>query len=148
MSEHREAPPDAQPIRGSVGLRLPDEATGRPLSRRAQAALPLATVGAGMLVRRVIVRPPDVVFVKGVVEASDGLAAVFAEQGGELVVASPPEREAELWELLADLEAELGAEVTSPSTCPPPGPPVTMGGDPPCPPARPVTALGERGQEP
>ncbi len=85
-----------------------------PLSRRAQAALPLATVGAGMLVRRVSVRPPDVVFVKGVVEASDGLAAVFAEQGGELLVAAPRERAAELGELLADLEAELGARVVAP----------------------------------
>jgi Domain of unknown function (DUF4911) len=84
-------------------------ATRPSLSRRAQAALPLATVGAGMLVRRVSVRPPDVVFVKGLVEASDGLAAVFAEQGGELLVAAPPERAAELCELLADLEADLGA---------------------------------------
>jgi hypothetical protein len=80
-------------------------------ARRAQAALPLATVGAGMLVRRVSVRPPDVVFVKGLVEASEGLAGVFAERGGELLLAAPHEREAELVELLADLEAELGARI-------------------------------------
>jgi hypothetical protein len=65
-----------------------------------------------MLVRQVSVRPPDVVFVKGLVEASDGLAAVFAEQGGELLIAAPPERAAELAELLADLVTELGARVT------------------------------------
>lgn len=106
MSEHAEAPRDAQPIHGSGSLRLP-----RTMSRRAQAALPLATVGAGMLVRRMRVRPPDVVFVKGIVEASDGLAAVFAERGGELLLAAPPEREAELRELLTDLAAELGAPV-------------------------------------
>lgn len=78
-------------------------------SRRAQAALPLATVSAGMVVREVSVQASSVVFVKGVVEASDGLAAVFAERGGDLWLATPPGREAELDELLADLEAELGA---------------------------------------
>ena len=104
MSEHAQAPHDAHSIHGSDGLPLPGT-----LSRRAQAALPLASVAAGMLVRRMIVRPPDVVFVKGIVEASDGLAAMFAERGGELLLATPHEREAELGELLADLEAELCA---------------------------------------
>jgi hypothetical protein len=116
MSEHAQAPHDARPIAErkarSGGLPLPAPQTpgqGAALSRRAQAALPLATVAAGMLVRRMIVRPDDVVFVKGVVEASDGLAAMFAEHGGELLLATPHEREAELAELLADLEAELCA---------------------------------------
>lgn len=80
-------------------------------SRRARKALPLDTAGAGMFVREVSVRAPDVVFVKGLVEASDGLAAVFAERGGELYLATPHGREAELDELLADLEAEIGARV-------------------------------------
>ena len=61
-----------------------------------------------MVVREVSVQASWVVFVKGVVEASDGLAAVFSERGGELWLATPPGREAELDELLADLEAELG----------------------------------------
>jgi hypothetical protein len=81
----------------------------REMSRRARAALPLSSVGAGMLVRRVSVRPEDVVFVKGVIEASDGLAGVFAERGGDLLLAAPLERAAELGELLADLEVEVGA---------------------------------------
>ena len=80
-------------------------------SRRARAALPMATAGAGMAVRAVSVRAPDVVFVKGLVEASDGLASVFAERGGELLVATPHGREAELSELLADLEVEIGARL-------------------------------------
>ena len=63
-----------------------------------------------MLVRRLQVRPADVVFVKGVIEASEGLAGVVAEQGGDLLLAAPRERESELAELLADLEAELGAQ--------------------------------------
>ena len=100
MSEHRELPHEAPSI--------------RTLSRRRQAALPLASVSAGMLVRRLRVPPADVVFVKGVVEASDGLAGVFAERGGDLLLAAPHEREGELLELLADLEAELAARPRPP----------------------------------
>ena len=51
-------------------------------------------VGEGMVVSRVVLRAPDVVFFKGVVEASEGLAAVFAESGGDLTIAAPAEREA------------------------------------------------------
>jgi hypothetical protein len=45
-----------------------------------------------MVVRRVVLRAPDVVFLKGVIEASEGLAAVFAESGGDLTIAAPAER--------------------------------------------------------
>jgi hypothetical protein len=62
-----------------------------------------------MVVRRIVMRARDVVFFKGIVEASDGLAAVFAEHGGDLVVASPVTRAAELDALLDDLCPELGA---------------------------------------
>jgi hypothetical protein len=102
------------------GARQRDEnsPTGRraPASRgRARAALSPAAAGAGMLVREVSVRPPDVVFVKGLVEASDGLCAVFAERGGDLFLCAPRGREAELDELCADLEAEVGARLREPS---------------------------------
>jgi hypothetical protein len=66
-------------------------------------------VGEGLVVRRVVLRARDVVFFKGVVEASEGLAAVFAERGGDLTVAAPRERAAELDEVLRALCAELGA---------------------------------------
>ena len=66
-------------------------------------------IGEGMTVRRVVVRAKDVVFFKGVVEASEGLAAVFAEHGGDLTVAAPVERATELDALLDDLCAEVGA---------------------------------------
>jgi hypothetical protein len=85
------------------------------MSRRAQAALPLATVGAGMCLRWVRVTPKDVVYVKGLFEASDGLASVFAERGGDLLIAAPPGREGELAEMLSDLEAEIGARVAAAS---------------------------------
>jgi len=65
-------------------------------------------VGEGMVVRRIVLRARDVVFFKGVVEASEGLAAVFAERGGDLTVAAPFERERELDEVVDALCAELG----------------------------------------
>lgn len=66
-------------------------------------------VGEGMVVRRVVMRARDVVFFKGVVEASEGLATVFAERGGDLAVAAPAERAGELDALLDELAGELGA---------------------------------------
>ena len=65
-------------------------------------------VGPGMVVRRVLVASPDVVFVKGIVEALEGLAQVFAVQGGELTLAAPSDRAAELDAVVDDLCAELG----------------------------------------
>jgi hypothetical protein len=64
-------------------------------------------LGEGLVVRRLILRARDVVFFKGVIEASEGLAAVFAEHGGDLSVATPEGREQELDAVLADLCAEL-----------------------------------------
>jgi hypothetical protein len=68
-----------------------------------------------MIGRRLIVRAKDVVFVKGVVEAHDGLAHVFAEHGGDLTIMAPEDRREALDELVADLARELDgivAEVT------------------------------------
>jgi hypothetical protein len=64
-------------------------------------------VGEGMVVRHVVMRARDVVFFKGVVEASEGLAAVFAERGGDLAVAAPADRARELDALLDELAKEL-----------------------------------------
>jgi len=61
------------------------------------------------VIRHVIVPSRDVVFFKGVIEAHDGLAAVFAERGGDLIVAAPVERAGELDGVLEDLCAELSA---------------------------------------
>ncbi len=60
-------------------------------------------VGPGMVTRSLVVRAKDVVFVKGIVEASEGLAQLFAEHGGDLTLASPKDREAELDELVLEL---------------------------------------------
>jgi hypothetical protein len=64
-----------------------------------------------MVHRRVVLRARDVVFFKGVLEASDGLAAIFAEQGGDLTVSTPAARQVELDEVLSALCTELDAMI-------------------------------------
>jgi Domain of unknown function (DUF4911) len=66
-------------------------------------------VGEGMVVRHLVVRAKDVVFVKGILEASEGLAQLFAEEGGDLTLAAPACREEELDALVEDLVIEVGA---------------------------------------
>jgi hypothetical protein len=61
-----------------------------------------------MVVRRILIAARDVVFFKGVIEASDGLAGVFAQGGGDLTVASPVDRTEELDRVLDQLCAEIG----------------------------------------
>jgi len=61
-----------------------------------------------MVTRTIVVRAEDVVFLKGIVEAHDGIAQVQGEGGGELVLVAPESRERELEELVADLARELG----------------------------------------
>ena len=67
---------------------------------------------------RARVRPDDVVFVKGVLEASEGLGAVFAEprsarmesssrDGGSILIAGPRSRVEELRQMIRDLKEEL-----------------------------------------
>jgi hypothetical protein len=68
-----------------------------------------------MVVRRVVMAASEVVFFKGVVEASEGLAAVYAECGGDLQVSAPRDREAELDAFLAELCSELGAVRLAPA---------------------------------
>ena len=67
-----------------------------------------ALLGDELVEVRLRVREPDVVFVKGVMEASEGIGAVFAEprkyrsgsdaarDGGALVLAAPRSRAKEL----------------------------------------------------
>ncbi len=73
-----------------------------------RAVAPLTHVSReGMIWRRLVVRAKDVAFLKGIVEAHEGLAQVFAEKGGDLTLAAPVGREAELDELVRDLAAEF-----------------------------------------
>lgn len=65
-------------------------------------------LGPPLVARRVRIAPTDVVYLKGIIEASEGLAVVFAESGGELVIATMPEQIEALDELLRDLQDEIG----------------------------------------
>jgi hypothetical protein len=65
-----------------------------------------------LVCRKVLVRNQDVVFVKGIFEASEGLGSLFAERGGELIISAPLSRAVELDEVLTDLARELHAQVT------------------------------------
>jgi Domain of unknown function (DUF4911) len=60
-----------------------------------------------LVVRRLRVKNEDVVFVKGIFEASEGLCAMFAERGGDLTMLAPVSRAQELDSLLNDLALEL-----------------------------------------
>ncbi len=62
-----------------------------------------------MVVVRLRVDPREVVFVKGVLEASEGLAVLFAEAGGELTIATSTSQAEELDRVLSDLALETGA---------------------------------------
>jgi hypothetical protein len=82
-----------------------------PPARRRKAALSIEEASAGMRVCKLSVRAPDVVFVKGIIEASEGIAVIFAERGGDLTIAAPEGREAELAELLEDIALEVGGKL-------------------------------------
>jgi hypothetical protein len=62
-----------------------------------------------MAVRHIVLRARDVVLFKGIIEANEGLASVFAEHGGDLLVASPVDRERELDSVLEQVCGELAA---------------------------------------
>jgi hypothetical protein len=66
------------------------------------------TPGLSLISRRLIVRAKDVVFVKGVIEAHDGLANVFSESGGDLMIVAPSDRAAEVDDVVRSLAEELG----------------------------------------
>ncbi len=64
-----------------------------------------------MCVRRALLKPRDVVFLKGLLEAADGLAQLFAEEGGAVTIATTNSQAPDLDALLDDVFAELGAVV-------------------------------------
>ncbi|HSC89183.1 MAG TPA: hypothetical protein VLC09_18000 [Polyangiaceae bacterium] len=53
-------------------------------------------------------RANHLAFVRGVLDASEGLGVICGEAGGEVWVVTPHSRREELRELLVDLSGELG----------------------------------------
>ncbi|MBI2393473.1 MAG: hypothetical protein HYV09_28085 [Deltaproteobacteria bacterium] len=74
---------------------------------RRRPAPPL--VGPGLVSRRIVLDAADALLVKAVVEAHEGVAAVFGEERGLLILAAPEDREAELEAMLEDVQALLRA---------------------------------------
>lgn len=64
-------------------------------------------VGEGLVARTLRVAASDAVLVKAIVEAHEGVASVFGDGSGVLTIAAPLSREAELSELIAELESLL-----------------------------------------
>jgi hypothetical protein len=67
------------------------------------------------ITRQLRVRNEDVVFVKGIFEASEGLCVMFAERGGELTLLVPVSRARELDVVLNDLAVELNGMLDDPN---------------------------------
>lgn len=101
----------------------PERGAERGKPRAPRGELPTAEATRGLALRRLSLAPADVVFLKGLVEASEGLASLFASptplsadgarrgDRAEVVLAAPPGRDAELDRFIADVTREIGAEV-------------------------------------
>ncbi len=76
--------------------------------------LPISEASRGLVTFRVLVQPSEVVFIKSIIEASDGVASIFAESGGDLTVGAPPDRVGELRSILRDLAVETSARIVEP----------------------------------
>ncbi len=82
---------------------------GDAVSSRAPTDIGAIELPTELVERRIRVASELVVLVKGICEASEGLCAMFAEHGGELVLAAPRSREQELDELIRDFKNDFGA---------------------------------------
>ena len=80
---------------------------GAPRDATTRDAVPFAPLGPGMIERRVSLPSPEVVFLKGILEAHDGLAQVYAERGGDLVICTTTEQATELDALLSALAKDI-----------------------------------------
>ncbi len=76
-------------------------------TRDARDATPVAPLGPGMVERRVSLPSREVVFLKGILEAHDGLAQVYAEKGGDLIICTTAEQATELDALLRSLTKDI-----------------------------------------
>ncbi len=64
-------------------------------------------LGDGLVIRCLEVRSSDVVWLKAILDAHDGLGCLFSRGGGSLLLVCPASRGAELDELLVDIVSEL-----------------------------------------
>jgi hypothetical protein len=106
LAAHASSVPEPTPIEALV------RADGLDYCVAVTMRIPVPQVDDDRLVaRRVTVSARHVAYVKSILEASEGLACMFAERGGELLMVAPVSRQAELDVLVEDLRVELGALV-------------------------------------
>ena len=67
-----------------------------------------------LVTRRIVVAAADAVVVKALVESYEGVANVFAVAAGELTIAAPTSREAELDALLRAIDELLDQRAAAP----------------------------------
>ncbi len=79
----------------------------REAGRESGDAAPIAPIGPGMVERSASLSSPEVVFLKGILEAHEGIAQVYAEKGGALTICTTTEQARELDALLLSLTKEL-----------------------------------------
>ncbi len=71
-------------------------------------------LGPQLTIRKLNVVAKDVVYVKAIIQASDGVCCVFSDGGGELLLAAAEDRAADLHRLADDLELELRTGLEAP----------------------------------
>ncbi|HEX2732960.1 MAG TPA: DUF4911 domain-containing protein [Polyangiaceae bacterium] len=60
--------------------------------------------------RRLLLPKEQIVYVRGILEASDGVAFLLAIRGGDVTIVGSKSRAHELNQILEDLRAELGSD--------------------------------------
>lgn len=85
------------------------------MAASARNKLSVSAASRGLVALSVNVPPREVVFFKSIVEASEGIASIFADAGGELTLATPAARLPALLELLDDLTVTSVAVTTLPA---------------------------------
>ena len=70
-------------------------------------------LGEGLVAIALRVAPRDVVFVRAILEAHEGLGTLFATSGGEVTLATTPSQLAAREELVRDLAREVTVLSTS-----------------------------------
>lgn len=63
-------------------------------------------LGEGLITRTLRIADEDVVWLRGVLDGYEGLAMLFGDGTGKIILAAPLDREKELDALLSDLKLE------------------------------------------
>lgn len=68
-------------------------------------------LGEGLVTRKLRIADEDVVWLRGVLDGYEGLAMLFGDGSGTVILAAPADRERELDAVLTDLQSEASFHV-------------------------------------